>query len=577
MKQITLILLLLSSLAFSVQLDPPNEATVCVVGGLGDRSGGNNTNGGGATKAVWDATGDPNAFMATDGSAKVAVIDVVYDHTGNPLGERLLTKTNIGLNVTVGTIAYIENSDANVTTGWYEVTSRIDNNNICCAQIEATADTTIDVVRVGGAFATLQGALDCKLNDAGDAAQTYNRYIYDNIATETTAATIDVDQWGGSANTRVFVIGYNAALTAEAQIVITTASTLANGLAKFTGKNYCYFKNISFNAGGKDNNLGNYCINLNTGYVHTFVNCKFWGAKSHNIYGAGTLSHLFVNCESYLSGGSGCVTVGYSIFNACAFHDNDAHGCLSDAHLNSFENCLFYDNGKDSVIGSGLDVTGNYNRITHCVSFHNYADGFDLNAGLYTSLINNSSVNNTGYGYNFTNTIIIAYFGYNHSNGNTGVGGITHIAGIADASFVDYLGGNNQTGDPMFTKTLALTDVACADHITPFTITSVTGGFTADMVGRTLMIMDTGAGGHFVKRQYTVNSYVSTNEITLTADPTDGNNETAGDLYYYDFTPLTGSDLINNALAPMSGANNDIGALQEASGGGGTDIFGGVQ
>jgi len=76
------------------------------------------------------------------------------------------------------------------------------------------------------------------------------------------------------------------------------------------------------------------------------------------------------------------------------------------------------------------------------------------------------------------------------------------------------------------------TDLACADHTTPYwSITSATGGFTPAMVGNLVQITTTGAGAHFVVGFYQITQFISTNEISVDRDPTDGTNETAGTFY----------------------------------------------
>lgn len=73
------------------------------------------------------------------------------------------------------------------------------------------------------------------------------------------------------------------------------------------------------------------------------------------------------------------------------------------------------------------------------------------------------------------------------------------------------------------------TDLACADHITPFNVTSASSTFTDVIEGNLIYISDTGAAAHFGVGWYEVTGYVDANTIQLDRDPTDGTDETGGD------------------------------------------------
>lgn len=69
---------------------------------------------------------------------------------------------------------------------------------------------------------------------------------------------------------------------------------------------------------------------------------------------------------------------------------------------------------------------------------------------------------------------------------------------------------------------LSLTDFACLNTTT---LTSVTGGFTALMVGNIIRIA---SGTHFTPGYYMVTGYTDTNTVTLDSNPTDGSNASGG-------------------------------------------------
>lgn len=70
---------------------------------------------------------------------------------------------------------------------------------------------------------------------------------------------------------------------------------------------------------------------------------------------------------------------------------------------------------------------------------------------------------------------------------------------------------------------LSVTDAACTTGTS--TLTSVTGGFTAAMIGNAVRIS---AGTHFVTGYYFVTARASTNSVTIDRDPTDGTSATGG-------------------------------------------------
>ena len=260
----------------------PAKDTVMIVGGLGTQANAAALNGGGATKTVWDAN-SPSDFINTNGGPITADTAIAYDHTGGTVA-CMFSKAGIGTGVTVGTLAYV--SGTNITTGIYEITTVAgDGSYVACANIDATDDNSDSVLNIGGALDGLQNALDSPLNDA----TSYNRYIYDNIATETITSVIDHNTNSGSTNTRLFIIGYRTDLTAEDDIVITTGSELANGLIQFTADvDFTEWWNIDFNGGGVGK--AEYCL-YTDGAVstdkHVFKNCKFHNANNHNIYFSG--------------------------------------------------------------------------------------------------------------------------------------------------------------------------------------------------------------------------------------------------------------------------------------------------
>ena len=427
----------------------PAKETVMIVGGLGDQSGAASDNGGGASLAAWDAF-SPSAFMGANGGPFTT--DSLCTFT---TADKQITKvsSNIGLNVKVGTLCYVNAGvGAKIDAGCYEVTAVPDADTITLGNIQDSGDDTV-IVKVGGAINTLQAALDNPCNSATTPVPGYNRYIYDNIATETISNTIDVDTYFGGASTSIFVIGYNATLTAKSEIEITTAATLANGLMLIDGvADYYHWEYIDFNAGGRDSSLAAYGVySTSNGLMnHSFVKCKFHGASITGLKYAGFRLDLY-DCEAYLNGTYGVHTTGRSnhLINANSIHDNDSHGARINSTDADIINNTFYDNGKGGS-GSGLYYRngGDNSKIVGNTSYGNADDGIHLESGANTiRLFNNTASGNGGYGYNIAATAT-RFFGWNHSYNNT----TAHINKVADGSFTTYAEGNNKTGDPEFTR-----------------------------------------------------------------------------------------------------------------------------
>lgn len=431
----------------------PNEDTVVVVGGLGTQVNKAQLNGGGATKAVWDA-GSPSDFINTNGGPKRTASCAFTTASKN------LNGTDIGNGITVGTLCYVSTGDGtHIDPGVYEITTVTDNDNIICAQIgdDGTNDTGV-TVNVGGALDGLQNALDNDINDAS----SYNRYIYDNIATETITATIDLDTNAGAANSHIIIIGYNSTLAAEAEVIITTTTDLSgngSGLLSFNAKSYYEFRKIDFYGGGKDASRAVYCV-MDVAAAQSehvlFTYCKFRGASSHGVNQSGSRHFTFIDCEFNLNGGNGyeaAIGKGYYLkILACSVHDNDAHG-INIQSLCLATGCLLYDNGKDGS-GNGLTTSSvsDYTVIINNTAYGNADDGFQIDDLSDNCVIaSNAAIGNGAYGFDLQGKSIqpTGFFGYNLAGANT----TAHYSEGADNTFADFRHGNNvassQTADQL--------------------------------------------------------------------------------------------------------------------------------
>lgn len=434
----------------------PNEDTIVVVGGLGTQANKAQLNGGGATKAVWDA-GSPSDFINTNGGPKRTASCAFTTASKN------LNGTDIGNGITVGTLCYVSTGDgSHITAGVYEITTVTDNDNIVCAQIDddGTNDTGV-TVNVGGALDGLQNALDNPVNNAA----SYSRYIYDNIATETVTTTVKADTFGGSVSTKVYVIGYNSTLAAEGTVILTTttditgeASAVDQALFAVVAVDYLEYRNIDFNAGGKDASravFAGYAVGTGDAQYSTFYNCNFYGAEADGFKGRPYYAS-FINCEFYLNGARGFNQGGagaYLTIVTCSVHDNDTDGIGLRTSSSLIIGNLCYDNGKDGS-GSGIDHFGEV-KTSHFLAntcFGNASDGIEMNGSDYSNtFINNAAIGNGAHGFDFQSIGLgdIGFFGFNLAGANT----TAHYSNGADGTFAAYANGDNvasaQTADQL--------------------------------------------------------------------------------------------------------------------------------
>jgi hypothetical protein len=348
---------------------PPNEDTVCVAGGLGTFASASNLNGGGATKAAWDTANDPTKFIGTNGGY------ISFSNNASfTTATKIFTSTGIGTGVIVGTLVNVFSSGdgAHLTPGRYEITDVVDADNIECLQVDddGNDDVNIDLF-VGGALKEVQEALDVGLNDGS----SYNRYIFfngqlgDGAGTATVTATVKADTYSGTASTKVYFIGYNSTLTAEASCILTTTTDLTGAgaavdrsLFAIVTVDYLEYRSVDFNAGGKDSNramYAMYCAASGDGGYSTFSNCKFRGAEAEGVL-ARSGARTYRDCEFNLNGTYGFNSNGSiydNVFNSCSIHDNDSTGMYWRPYNCMVIDTLIYDNGKDGT-GHGVDHSG---------------------------------------------------------------------------------------------------------------------------------------------------------------------------------------------------------------------------
>jgi len=187
--------------------NPPSNNTVHIVGGRGDQSGRSIDNGGGYID------GGDAAYLTFQGINGGPISDAsAWDGSGTACsvsypgvaGKIRITRNGAFANCMVGALANIS------FAGWYndgiyEIVGVDVNGNWVDVSATWVQVTTCDI-KVGGAWAGLQDALDNNATNAAD----YSRTIYTNLA-ETLASAIDIDTGGGSVskNTHKRIVGFN--------------------------------------------------------------------------------------------------------------------------------------------------------------------------------------------------------------------------------------------------------------------------------------------------------------------------------------------------------------------------------
>lgn len=266
---------------------------------------------------------------------------------------------------------------------------------------------------------TLQEAFDSAL--AGDRV-----FIWDG--TYTLSATVDIDTRAGTAASPIQFIGANASGTEDGtRPVITTSSTLSNGLLRNGGSSITHlqFRHLDLNGGGASKAA--YCVNQdgsNSSDYWTFIDCLFHAATSHGI--SGRASIRLVRCALYSN--SGC---GYALYStggskirmiACRVNNNGSHGVYCGADELLFDRCLIYANtGKGIYHDSG--GYGAYCSFTFNTIYGNTSDGISFGGGMAVpEIVGNILASNGGYGLNCGGSWKGGVFEWNVLNGNTSGG-----------------------------------------------------------------------------------------------------------------------------------------------------------
>ncbi len=238
-------------------------------------STGSNTNGGGF---VAGASG-------TDWSQQAAAQYSVTD--GVTAGTATITSAtaNFGTDV-VGNIIYVQGGTGSISAGWYQIISRTNATTIVVDRSNGLTAGTGVTLNIGGAFATIQKALDIFVSN--------NRIYVQDDAIYSISATLTEPSSVGSFTGRLRCIGYT-----------TTRGDLGRPTVRTSGAINCWsmrsdgFQLENFILDG--NSVGLIGLTEGATYETYASNVKCMNFTSHGFSGQ---MHL-VGCEAASNGGSG--------------------------------------------------------------------------------------------------------------------------------------------------------------------------------------------------------------------------------------------------------------------------------
>ena len=306
---------------------------------------------------------------------------------------------------------------------------------------------------LGAAFQTTQKAMDTAI--AGDVVNLVNE------ATETTSVKIDLDLNNGTVTSPIIVQGVDTSgnlLAAGTRYSLQTSGTPANLLdfGDTVGGQYVYWQNIDFD--GNDVNTADLLLMSVSGDAdyNIFKDCRIQrsGADGADIRGIGA---MFLGCEIDNNAGRGLAASaeansrwGEASIIGCKVHDNGDDGLYVSSGVKALSGNICYGNS-----GSGIKL-GNLTNTLRCsvignTCYNNTIDGIELQTASPNTLIliNNTMVDNGGYGLNLLGTTKnMMGIDYNHYSGNTS-GAVRHNgAAITEANVNSNgnIGANNQTG-----------------------------------------------------------------------------------------------------------------------------------
>ena len=413
--------------------------------------------------------------------------------------------TGIGTDVVEGTIVYLSDDDGTAfTTGRYSVSGRT-NDTIVIADITSTGDSTTCTVNVGGAIGKSSGyGLQAVLDDDICDASTYNRYVYFNGDQGMAADTVTIDA--------TIEVDFYSGTTSTRLFVIGYAQDLLAEAEMTLATISVIDELVLFTAGDYSTWRGiDFDADSNEGN----------NAADYCVRALGNLdgiSVVFENCKFHNATVDGVnMRTNILALIGCELYDNNSNGYDTEATANDslVYGCSIHNNGSH-----GLRARNSTASIVNNLIYDNTGDGINNNdeGAVSNTLYLGNTIFNNDVGVEFDPATVGQIWINNCFVGNSGIGVQLNAAGVGRLRYWGY----NLSADN-------------------------TGGDISD--------------GH--------------DFATFGNGSNQDSAQAAGDLFKdaveaggYDFTPTTGSDLIDNGLEYGGTGTMDIGAVQQEAGGG---------
>jgi len=318
--------------------------TLHFVGGRGTLAGDADA-GGGCTEAAWDASGSLSDFMDTNGEPWTKIDDDSAAVTDRGDGKVRVTKASAfdHTEIVVGTIAYIYNYSGG-TDGRYEVLAVDVSDNYVDLDLTHGGDDVAVSCIVGGAFDTLQNAID-----KADEADNANRYLWSN-KDEILTAGLAVNISGTVAKDyHVFIKAFH---TTPGDMDGPDGTYYGGAINAFNDYNSYPLRNSNAAWGVIDGDGGSYDL---------IDNNKQHNVHWHNYHFKNITGTRYLFYGSSVSG----PTNGGGVTN-CRFEDTSATGAGVYGKFNGFyvNDCYF---GDTQYYGSYFDSSSNGVSISNSI------------------------------------------------------------------------------------------------------------------------------------------------------------------------------------------------------------------
>jgi hypothetical protein len=509
------------------------------------RSGGAATNAG-----IWDSANPGGG--GTDYSQRDTPIISRTNFTCATGGTTLVTATAATFTAAMKN-NWIYLSGTHFVTARYKLVAIIDEYSATlCADPTDGTNGSAGTGNVGGGIFDVTGA---GISALGALLVAGNIVYWEGKAASAAVWAFDANWTVGTSGTNVAAIVFFGYFGDHATAATGTNRPRLNFAARtFVGAVYWNYYHLDIIS------TVNACWTFSSNGYSVFVNCRFASSGAANatpltVQG----SQKFIACEftsplGYGLSGGAASTIR---FIGCRFHDSLFGAYLSTGTENTYEACLF------EACGTGINgSSGTGSNLFGCTIVNCGTGVLVTSTGARWVLLNNIIAHcTTGLNWSAGTTYTDHVLANNNFFGN-----------VADVAYITKAA-TDTAYDPAFQGLHEWTDLACADHTTPHTVTSAAGGFSARLVAGDWLWIETNAS-NWVSGAYRVVAVGSDTSLTLFTDPTNGSDATAGHgMDCNDARLGTASACLaaglGLALGVGAASTVDQGAWQKAAGAGG--------